>query len=66
MYEFFCSRYLQDVETRSNRSIQNNDGGNNLGRPIRKGAKIYIDDVTWEQAHHYVLQNIDAITPIRM
>ena len=52
----FCSRYLQDIETRSNRSIQNNDGGNNLGRPIEKEAKIYnIDEVIREQAHRYVL-----------
>ena len=65
----FCARYLDDVETKSNRPIQNYDGGANpsklSGRPLGKEERFLIYNVTWVQAHRYVLMNSDVITPFR-
>lgn len=61
----FCARYLDEVETKSNRPDRNYDGDNDFGRPLGKGIKIRLDDVTRAQAHSYVLMNTDAVTPFR-
>ncbi|XP_040364563.1 uncharacterized protein LOC121050060 [Rosa chinensis] len=61
----FCSRYLDEVETKSNRPDRNYDGGTNFGRRLGKGVKIHLDDVSRAQAHKYVLMNTDAVTPFR-
>lgn len=61
----FCARYLDEVETKTNRPVRNDDGGNRNGRPLGKGVKVLLDELTWTQAHRYVLVNTDAITPFR-
>ena len=59
----FCAMYLDDVETKSNRPLRNYDGGENLGRPLGEGIPFLLDDVTWAQAHRYVLFNTDSVSP---
>ena len=61
----FCARYLDEVETKTNRPVCNDDGGNRNGHPLEKGVKEFLDELTWTQAHRYVLVNTDAITPFR-
>ncbi|TXG61774.1 hypothetical protein EZV62_013137 [Acer yangbiense] len=56
----FCSRYLNDVETKWNRPPRI-DGRFNK----RKGVRIHLDEITWVQAHRYVLVNSDVVTPFR-
>ncbi|XP_042387698.1 uncharacterized protein LOC121979771 [Zingiber officinale] len=59
----FCTRYLDDVETKSNRPKRNFDGSNDEGRSTRKGVNITLDRVTWTQCHRYVLMNTDVVQP---
>ncbi|GAB2298096.1 hypothetical protein Dimus_038512 [Dionaea muscipula] len=68
----FCSRYIQGVETKENRSKRNRDGSD---CEKRKGISIfsmtgvmigheeseYLDHETWKQAHQYVLFNCDEV-----
>ena len=61
----FCLRYLNEVETKSTRPVRNNDYGNKFGRPLGKGVKVRLDDVSWVQAHRYVLVNTNAVNPFR-
>ena len=65
----FCTRYLNDVETKLNRPIQNYDGGDSstvgAGRALGKGASFLLDEVSWTQAHRYVLVNSIEVTPFR-
>ncbi|KAH1107393.1 hypothetical protein J1N35_011161 [Gossypium stocksii] len=70
----FCSRYLEDVETRLNRPSRNaglNDP--NLaktylfqcyGEQIGKVEITELDEKSWVQAHRYVLFHHDAIEPL--
>ena len=51
----FCSIYLNDVETKSNRASWNDDGGDVFGRPIGKRLWIRFDRITLEQAHRYIM-----------
>ncbi|KAG8490796.1 hypothetical protein CXB51_014008 [Gossypium anomalum] len=60
----FCSRYLEDVETRLNRTTRNaglNDHNlaetylfQSYGEPIGKVEIAELDDISWIQAHRYV------------
>lgn len=60
----FCSRYLNDnVETKSNRPIKNDDGCNVFGRAVGKGVQFRLDPTTLAQAHRYVLSNTDVVAP---
>lgn len=61
----FCARYLNEVETKSNRPIRNDDSGNKFGRPFGKGVRVRLDDISWVQAHRYVLVNTEAVTQFR-
>ncbi|KAL9441880.1 hypothetical protein AB3S75_020389 [Citrus x aurantiifolia] len=61
----FCARYLNEVETKSNRPIRNDDGGNKFGRPFGKGVRVRLDDISWVQAHRYVLVNTEVVTQFR-
>ncbi|KAA8525594.1 hypothetical protein F0562_007449 [Nyssa sinensis] len=61
----FCGRYLEDVKTMSNRPIRNYDGNNKSGRGLGSGKQFLLDDITWAQAHWYVLMNFNAITSFR-
>lgn len=71
----FCSRYLDGVETRFNRSLRNPDLFANevqglylfssAGRPIGKVEDIILDDKSWVQAHRYVLRHCDEIQEFR-
>ena len=69
----FCARYLDDVETRSNRATRNHDGNIdtrvelpifvNPGRHLR-GVNIVNWDVdTMKRAHQYVLFNCEIVQP---
>ncbi|KAK5839773.1 hypothetical protein PVK06_008610 [Gossypium arboreum] len=71
----FCSRYLEDVETRLNRPSRNVGlTDHNLvktylfqsyGEPIGKVEIVELDDRSWIQAHCYVLFHHDSIEPLR-
>ncbi|KAK5794315.1 hypothetical protein PVK06_035537 [Gossypium arboreum] len=71
----FCSRYLEDAETRLNRPSRNaglNDNDlaetylfQSYGEPIDKVEIVELDDISWIQAHRYVLFNHDSIEPLR-
>lgn len=57
----FCSRYLEDAETKLNRPGRNDDGDNTIGRCMGKETYFTLDYVTRMQAHRYVLFNREAI-----
>ena len=70
----FCSRYLQDCETRFSRLNANELAGpsstpstmpffDNTGRPLAGKHDVTLDNKTWLQAHRYVLFNYDHIEP---
>ncbi|KAL0289226.1 UNVERIFIED_CONTAM: hypothetical protein Sradi_7077100 [Sesamum radiatum] len=61
----FCSRYLNDVETKENRPPRNYDGDNNMGRGLYGGTRCIIDKDTLLKIHRYVLSNIDLVAPYR-
>ncbi|KAK5811424.1 hypothetical protein PVK06_026755 [Gossypium arboreum] len=71
----FCSRYLEDVETRLNRPSRNAGlSDHNLdetylfqsyGEPIGKVEIAKLDDISWIQAHRYVLFHHDLVEPLR-
>ena len=54
----FCSRYLQNVDTRLTREERNYDG-----TPIGVARKCRLERITLEQAHRHVLFNYDIIDP---
>ena len=65
----FCSRYLDDVESKLNRPIRNYDVSDNpgilLGHALGKGKGFALDNTSWVQAHRYVLFNTTAVVPYR-
>ncbi|KAK5843139.1 hypothetical protein PVK06_005581 [Gossypium arboreum] len=71
----FCSRYLEDVETRLNRPNRNaglNDHNlaetylfQSYGEPIGKVEIAELNDISWIQAHRYVLFHHDLVEPLR-
>ena len=71
----FCSRYLEDAETRLNRPSRNaglNDHDlaetylfQSYGEPIGKVEIAHLDDISWVQAYRYVLFHHDSIEPLR-
>ncbi|KAK5845411.1 hypothetical protein PVK06_001595 [Gossypium arboreum] len=71
----FCSRYLEDVETRLNRPSRNvglNDPNfaetylfQSYGEPIGKVEIVELDERSWVQAHRFVLFHHDSIEPLR-
>ncbi|XP_012846911.1 PREDICTED: uncharacterized protein LOC105966882 [Erythranthe guttata] len=61
----FCSRYLNDVETKENRLPRNYDGNNLMGRRLFSGKRSTIDKDTLLQIHRYVLANADTVAPYR-
>ena len=70
----FCFRYLEDVETRLNRPSRNVGlTDHNLaetylfqsyGEPISKVEIAELDDISWIQAHRYVVFHHDSIDPL--
>jgi len=57
-------------ETKSSRPIRNYDGGDNSldqisGRTLGKSEGFMLDDITYAQAHRYILVNTDAVAPFR-
>lgn len=64
----FCSRYLDDVETKTTRPPRNNDDSisSGVGRPLSKGKVFKLDEISYMQAHNYVLGNSSSVTPFRM
>ncbi|KAK5825448.1 hypothetical protein PVK06_020285 [Gossypium arboreum] len=71
----FCSRYLEDVETRLNRPSRNvglNDPNyaetylfQSYGEPIGKVEIAELDERSWVQVHRYVLFHHGSIEPLR-
>ncbi|KAK5845745.1 hypothetical protein PVK06_001959 [Gossypium arboreum] len=71
----FCSRYLEDVETRLNRPTRNvglNDHNlaetylfQSYGESVDKVEIAELDDISWIQAHRYVLFHYDLVEPLR-
>ena len=71
----FYSRYLEDVETRLNKPSRNagpNDHNladtylfQSYGEAIGKVEIAELDDISWIQAHRYVLFHHDSIEPLR-
>ncbi|KAE8721986.1 Oligouridylate-binding protein 1B [Hibiscus syriacus] len=71
----FCSRYLEDVETRWNIPIRNDVLSTDdlpqhylfgsYGQPLGKVEIAHLDDTSWVQAHRYVLFHHDSIDPFR-
>ncbi|CAL5430629.1 unnamed protein product [Camellia sinensis] len=59
----FCSRYLLDVETKSNRPRRNNEGDNNMGRAVGESTTFYLNDNELQQCHRYVLFNTSSVAP---
>ena len=67
----FCGRYLPSVETKENRSLRNNDDGNECYRGLSvfslrcrassKKKDIHPDQSLIHQAHPYVLFNCDEV-----
>ena len=47
----FCSRYLVDAKTKSNRSRRNNEGDNNMGRAVGESTTFYLNDNELQQSH---------------
>ncbi|KAK5777283.1 hypothetical protein PVK06_045250 [Gossypium arboreum] len=70
----FCSRYLEDVETRLNKPTRNaglNDHNlaeiylfQSYGEPIGKVEIAELDDISWIQAHQYVPFHHDLVEPL--
>ncbi|KAK8618250.1 hypothetical protein V6N13_132250 [Hibiscus sabdariffa] len=71
----FCSRYLEDVDTTFNRPNKNDLFVTNelaqtylfgsYGEPIDKIQIEELDDMSWVQAHQYVLFHHDSIDSLR-
>lgn len=59
----FCSRYLEDAETKLNRPTRNDDGGKISGRHMGKEVDFTLDYVTRMQAHRYILFNTEELEP---
>ncbi|CAN6676733.1 unnamed protein product [Malus baccata var. baccata] len=58
----FCARYLNEVETKLTRPARNDDGGSDYGRPLTKGVKIRLDEVTWTQVDTQRLTNNEVFS----
>ncbi|XP_071913572.1 uncharacterized protein [Coffea arabica] len=64
----FCSMYLDNIESKLNRPPRNYEDeylNRQIGRPLGKEEVIYLDDVSWVQAHRYVLGNLETVDPFR-
>ena len=65
----FCSKYLDDVESKLTRPVRNYDCSDNDdqigGRPLGKEHVFILGDVQKKQAHRYILFNVDVVTPYR-
>lgn len=59
----FCAQYLDDVETKSNRPIRNDDGGDIRGRALGETTTFHLQHIEWMQAHRYVLFNTAGVAP---
>ena len=64
----FYLRYLHDIEKKSNRPIRNYDGGDDhleqiTGRTLGRSEGFLLDDISYAQAHRYLLVNNNAIAP---
>lgn len=61
----FCARYLKDIETKSTRPDRNYSGEDNLGSHFGIEAPFFLDHMSMEQAHRYLLASTDAIAPYK-
>ena len=56
----FCSRYLNNVESRLDRPVRNND------ESVIGGVQPFVlSELEWQQTHRYVLFNCDKVTKYR-
>ncbi|GJU46596.1 putative transposase-associated domain-containing protein [Tanacetum coccineum] len=61
----FCARYLKDIETKSTRPDQNYSGEDNMGSHFGIETPFFLDHLSMEQAHRYLLASTDAVAPYR-
>ncbi|GJS78706.1 uncharacterized protein Tco_0728587 [Tanacetum coccineum] len=61
----FCARSLKDIETKSTRPDQNYNSEDNLGSHFGMETPFFLDHLSMEQAHHYLLASTDAVAPYR-
>lgn len=57
----FCSRYLPNVESKTNRPQRNYDE-----TAIGSAQPYKLSNIEWAQAHRYVLFNDDRVASFRM
>lgn len=61
----FCARYLKDIETKSTRPDRNYSGEDNMGSHFGIETPFFLDRLSMEQAHRYLLASTDAVAPYR-
>lgn len=62
----FCSRYLDDVESKLTRPVRNSDSsGVERDRSLGKRQSFTLSELQKKQAHRYVLFNYEGIGPYR-
>lgn len=70
----FCSRYMNDIDTKLNRKGRNDDDDDGrtrsfsnldifrqLGRAIGRGNPQHLNFDEYDEMHHYVLKNCDEL-----
>ena len=57
----FCIEFLVDLQSIGVPSIRNMTS--NDGKTLGGGTVFEVEDLLWEQAHRYVLENTDDIQP---
>lgn len=58
----FCSRYLENVETKEKRPSRKRCHANDIGC-AKKGKAVVFDRISLEQAHRYILMNSECVKP---
>ncbi|GJY18939.1 hypothetical protein Tco_0390430 [Tanacetum coccineum] len=61
----FCARYLKDIKTKSTRPDRNYSGEDNMGSHFGIETPFFLDHLSMEQAHRYLLASTDAVAPYR-
>ncbi|GJX33663.1 uncharacterized protein Tco_0243518, partial [Tanacetum coccineum] len=64
-YLLTLKMYLKDIETKSTRPDQNYSGEDNLGSHFGMETPFFLDHLSMEQAHRYLLASNDAVAPYR-
>ena len=59
----FCTRYLDDIESKLNRPSRNCESGEN--HPLGEQERFTLTDIQKKQTHRYILFNTDAVLQFR-